>query len=181
MYRVDPPRTAIGGGAYCLAAAGAIPCFWRYPNLLSTQCRISREEPVCKNEIVPFIRFAKIPVCYGQRILADSRATEDTGLPTDDHGPLWPTVAQVAALPTGCKTELCHYRQRYRPPSLLLLLYLWLTDADICRLSHPLLPKNNCCVRLSWRGLVTEACIREGGKCRVPAPMKVGPIATPAT
>jgi len=27
--------------------------------------------------------------------------------------------------------------------------------------------------------LVTGACIREGGKCRVPAPMTVGPTATP--
>ena len=30
-------------------------------------------------------------------------------------------VMQVVALPTGCKTELCHYRQRHRPPALLLL------------------------------------------------------------
>jgi len=35
-------------------------------------------------------------------------------------------VMQVAALPTGCKMELCHYRQRHRPPSMLLLLLLLL-------------------------------------------------------
>ena len=35
-------------------------------------------------------------------------------------------VMQVGTLPTGCKAELCHYRQTYRPPSLLLLLYLWM-------------------------------------------------------
>ena len=60
-------------------------------------------------------------------------------------------VMQVAALPTGCKTKLCHYRQRQRPPSLLL--YMWLTDADICPLAHPPLPEN-CRVRLPWRWLV---------------------------
>ena len=43
------------------------------------------------------------------------------------------------------------------------------------------LPENNCPVCLPWRGLVMGACIREEGKCRVPAPMTVGPIATPAT
>jgi len=91
-------------------------------------------------------------------------------------------VMQVAARPTGCKAELCHYRQRYHPPSLLLLLlYLWLTDANICPLAHSPLPENNCRVHLPWRGLVTGACVRGGGKCRVPAPMTAEPIATTAT
>ena len=45
---------------------------------------------------------------------------------------VWATAAwaycimQVATLPTGCKAELCHYRQRYHPPSLLLQLLLYL-------------------------------------------------------
>ena len=41
------------------------------------------------------------------------------------------------------------------------------------------LPENNCRVRLPWRCLVKGACIREGGKCQVPAPMPVGPTVTP--
>ena len=40
-----------------------------------------------------------------------------------------------------------------------LLLYLWLTDADMCPLAHPPLPESNCRIhRLPWRGLVTGAC-----------------------
>ena len=64
---------------------------------------------------------------------------------------------------------------------LLLLMYLWLTDADICPLLHPPLPESNCRVRLPWRGLVTGACVRGGGKCRVLALTTTGPTATPAT
>ena len=69
-------------------------------------------------------------------------------------------VMQVAALPTGCKTELCHYRQT--PPTITAAaaaaaaaVLVGLTDADICPLAHPPLPENNCRVRLPWRGLVT--------------------------
>jgi len=49
-------------------------------------------------------------------------------------------------------------------------------------------PENNRRVHLSLvclrRGLVTGACVREGGKCPVPAPTtadRTEPIATPAT
>jgi len=55
-----------------------------------------------------------------------------------------------------------------------------LTDADICPLAHPPLHESNCRVRLPCRWLVTGICMREGGKCRVPAPTTAGPIATPA-
>ena len=72
-----------------------------------------------------------------------------------------------------------------RSSLLLQLLYLSHTDsltvADICHLAHTPLPESNCRVRLPWRGLVTGACVRGGGKCRVLALTTTRPTATPAT
>jgi len=45
-------------------------------------------------------------------------------------------------------------------------------------------PESNLSLVCSRRGLVTGSCVREGGKCPVPAPTTADhtePIATPAT
>ena len=51
--------------------------------------------------------------------------------------------------------QLCHYRQTYHPPSLLLLL----TDADICPLAHLPLPGSSCRVRLRGGANVKVPCM----------------------
>ena len=48
------------------SSRGKYDSFWRYPNVLKTECRIGGRKPPCQNRVNPSSRFDTLPACDEQ-------------------------------------------------------------------------------------------------------------------
>ena len=62
----DTTAAAFQGPTLGQSSRGKYPSFWRYPNVLKTECGIGGRKPPCQNRVNPSSRFDTLPACDEQ-------------------------------------------------------------------------------------------------------------------